>query len=442
MKKSPLLLWLLSGLVAGTVQASTPALTMRVVPERDVLLTGNAREVVVQIEIEGRRPEHVERVPMNLAIVLDRSGSMAGAKLEKARQAACVALDQLDENDYVSMVVYDNRPDVLFPPQRIESAKEREALKERIQHIQPGGGTAIHAGLKLGASELAKHMDRERVNRIILLSDGIANVGPSRTSDLAELGHDLREQGMGVTTVGLGDDYNEDLMTAVAEASHANYYYVQDAEKLPGIFSEELGVARSVLAREVTIRVTVPEGVHIREILGHPEVKCQEHSAQITLPEYFGADKRRFLARCVVDSPGHEPLEVASVGLKYEENGTGKAGAQNEAVTVKFTDEAKKSEESVRVDVAKAFNVQMNCAAKDLAVKLADEGKGKEAAKVLRDQMIANSAAPAAAQIPNLAEENRKLESSAADVDAHGNLSRTGRKQVQYENWQDKNQKR
>ncbi len=442
MKKTSLLVLLLSGLAAGASIAAPDSLTLRVSPERDLIYNGGSREALVQIELEGRRPVHVQRAPMNLALVLDRSGSMSGAKIEKARQAACVAIDQLDENDVVSLIIYDNRAEVLIPPQRIESRHERDALKRRIQGIQPGGGTAIFDGVKLGANALRKHFDRERVNRVVLMSDGLANVGPSRVSDLAGLGRELREDGMSVTTIGLGDDYNEDLMTALAEASHANYYYVQDAEKLPGIFSEELGAARTVLARGVTIRITVPDGVRLREILGHPEIKCQGQSAEITLPEYFGSDHRRFLARCVVEESRKEPLEFASVALRYEDAKSGKSENQSQTARVKFTDERDKSDQSLRGEVAREVSVYKNRASKELAVKLADEGKAKQASEVLRRQAIDNAAAPAAAQIPQLEQENQKLEASASEVDSLGTLSKAGRKQMQNENWQDKYQKR
>ncbi len=434
-------LTLLLGISAGAVLADPTSLTLHVTPERDVVLNGSAPEALVEIEIEGRTPDHAERAPMNLAIVLDRSGSMSGAKIEKARQGACAAIDQMGPNDFVSMVVYDNNPQVLFPPQHATSAAERDDLKARIYHIQPGGGTAIYAGLQMGAAQLRKHLDHEHLSRIILLSDGIANVGPSKVSDLAGLASSLREEQLSVSTIGLGDDYNEDLMTAVAEASHANYYYVQDAEKLPGILSEELGAARTVLARGVTVRITAPEGVRIREIIGHPEVKCEGRSAEISMSEYFGADKRRFIARCAFDAPRHETAEAAAVTLRYEDVSSGSSGKLDGWAKVKFTDDEKVSNESQRAEIAKHISVLENRAAKELAVKLADDGKAKEAAVVLRNQAAKNEAAAPAAQIPNLAEENSKLESSAAEIASQGTLSKSSRKQVQYENWQDKYQK-
>src|SRR5262249_37947209 len=155
-----------------------------------------------QVEIEARRPERGRRAPMNLAVALDRSGSMQGAKIEKARQAACVAIDQLGDDDLFSLVIYDNETELLVPPERVGGSRHREELKSTIARIRPRGGTALHAGVPLAAGQVRRNLDKERVNRVILLSDGLANVGPSRASDLATLGRQLREDGIGVTTIG------------------------------------------------------------------------------------------------------------------------------------------------------------------------------------------------------------------------------------------------
>jgi Ca-activated chloride channel family protein len=442
-----LLTTLLGGLLALTASAASPSdLTLRVTPERDLLYSHGPREVVVQIDLDGRRTDidtdKSHRAPMNLAVVLDRSGSMQGAKIEKARQAACVAIDQLASDDIFSLVIFDNETEVILPPERVGDERHREAMKERIDHIRARGSTAIYAGVNLGAAQLRKNFDKERVNRVILLSDGIANVGPSRTSDLATLGRDLRRDGIAVSTVGLGDDYNEDLMTALAEASNANYYYVRDAEKLPGIFAEELGATRSIVARGVTIRIIVPDGVRVREIMGRPEIDCSGRTVEIQLPEYFGGEKRRFLARCVVDKATPESLDVAAVDLKYESSSGAKEAQQPQNARISFTDEEQKSKDSLRPDVAQGVAILNNCLVKERAVKLADEGRAKDAAYLLRQQAQVNAALPAPAQLPGQAEENRKLEAAAAEVESKGALEKSSRKQIQYENWQDKNQKR
>ena len=424
------------------IPTAPEALTLRVSPEREILSRRGSREVIVQVEVEARPSDRNSRAPMNLAVVLDHSGSMSGAKIEKARQAACVAVDQLDASDVFSLVIYDSRAEVLIPPQRLETQRDRDAVKARINRIQPDSGTGLHAGVVLGAEQLRRFMDKERINRIVLLSDGLANEGPSQPGQLADLGRDLRREGMSVSTIGLGDDYNEDLMTALAESSHANYYYVQDAEKLPGIFSKELGAARSVLARTVIIRIEAPEGVRLREILGHPEVRCEGRTAEITMPEYFGSDRRRFLVKCTVDSSDVDRMKIADVALSYDDATSKQRLTQNQAATVAISDDEIAVEKSLRPEISKEVAVLENRIDKEEAVRLADAGKAREATELLRSRAAQNAAAPVAQQLPNVAEENRKLEATASEISTQGTLLKSSRKQVQWENYQDKYQKR
>lgn len=432
-------------LAAAFAQAASaspaPDVTLRVAPDRDYVYRLGPREVIVQVEIEARKSDDTKRAPMNLCVVLDRSGSMEGAKIEKARQAAAMAVDKLGDDDIFSLVTYDSETDLLIPPERVGGTDHREDLKSRVHRIQPGGSTALHAGVVLGAKQVRRLFEKERVNRVILLSDGLANVGPSSTSELARLGRELRSEGIAVSTVGLGDDYNEDLMTALAEASNANYYYVKDAEKLPGIFAQELGAARSLLARSIVIRIEAPDGVHLKEIVGRPEFECKDRVAEIRMPELFGSEKRRFLIRCVTDAKTADALDAATVELNYAMLSGGAAPSQRQSAKITFTDDEKKSDASIRAEVAREHSIVQNRIAKEQAVKLADEGKSKDAVALLRQQAARNAAAAPSAQVPGVAEENRKLEEAARDLDANGRLEKARRKSMQFENYSDKYQK-
>jgi len=436
---------LLVSLTAALAQAASaspaPDVTLRVTPERDYVYRLGPREVIVQVEVEARKSDDARRAPMNLAIVLDRSGSMEGAKIEKARQAAAMAVDKLGDDDMFSLVTYDNETDLLIPPERVGGRDHREDLKARIHRIQPGGSTALHAGVVLGAKQVRRFFDKERVNRVILLSDGLANVGPSSTSDLARLGRELRGDGIAVSTIGLGDDYNEDLMTALAEASNANYYYVKDAEKLPGIFAQELGAARSLLARNIVIRIQAPDDVRLKEIIGRPEIECHDRVVEIKMPELFGSEKRRFLVRCVAEGKTAGAIEAAAVELSYATVKGDQAPAQRQAAKVAFTDDEKKADSSIQAEVARENSVVQNRLAKEMAVKLADEGKTKDAVALLRSQAAKNSAAPAPVQVPGVKEENKSLEAAAAEIDSKGRLEKSRRKSMQFENYADKYQK-
>ena len=234
MKKTLFVLGLATGLAVPLFAGET--LRLNLVPDREVLLKGRPQEVVVKIDLSAiaDRQKH-RRTPLNLAVVLDKSGSMTGAKLEKAKQAALQLVDRLTSKDVFSLVIYSDDARVLVPAQYVE---DKEALKDKIEGIEAGGSTALYAGVKTGARQIQEYFSNKRINRVILLSDGLANVGPSSTRDLRRLGSDLAEKGISVTTIGVGDDYNEDLMAGLAEASDANYYYVKDTEKASGDFRE------------------------------------------------------------------------------------------------------------------------------------------------------------------------------------------------------------
>jgi len=233
-------------------------LQLNLVPERGYVVKNSPQEVVIKIDLSAiAGKQKTRRTPLNLAVVLDKSGSMTGAKLEKTKQAAMQLVDRLAPNDVFSLVIFSDEAQVLVPAQKVE---DTEALKEKIEGIEAEGSTALYAGVKMGADQLQEFFSEKRINRVILLSDGLANVGPSSPRELRRLGGDLSEKGISVTTIGVGDDYNEDLMAGLAEASDANYYYVQDTEKLPEIFAKELGELLTVAARDVRIEITCPDG--------------------------------------------------------------------------------------------------------------------------------------------------------------------------------------
>lgn len=434
-------LLLAAGLVGPAWANPSSALSLKVVPERDAICRGS-KELIIQVDLEGKKAANTaRRTPINLALVLDRSGSMAGAKLEKARQAAAVVVDQLTADDSLALVIYDNEAEVLFPLQRVGTLRDRARLKEKIHAIEPGGGTALHAGVKLGSEQLRRELKEENVNRVILLSDGLANVGPKTPADLARLGRELRGGGVSVSTVGLGDDYNEDLMTALAESSHANYYYVQDAEKLPGVFAEELGSVQQVLARGVTIRIEVPEGVSIREIIGQPEIKHSGRVAELQIPEYFASDRRQLLVRCAIEDTTAVNMRVAHTRLAYQDSDTGREVEVTSDTEVRLVDDERTSAASVRNDVASNVASVRNRLDKEAAVALADKGDAKSAAELLKSRIAANVQLPESQQMRGVTEENRKLQQTVQELEARGALGKTSRKQVQYENWKGKYQK-
>jgi Ca-activated chloride channel family protein len=198
-------------------QASQVALSVAV--SNPVLKSDQKQTAFLKVGLEGfRMPVTSKRVAVNVALVLDKSGSMNGRKIEEAKQAAIQAIRRLDANDIVSVVVYDSTVEVLVPATKLT---DKDFVCKKIAQIQPGGRTALFAGVSKAAAELRKFIDRERVNRIVLLSDGLANIGPRAPSELGSLGASLKKENISVTAMGLGLDYNEDLMVQLAATAAA-----------------------------------------------------------------------------------------------------------------------------------------------------------------------------------------------------------------------------
>ena len=381
MKKTIFAFGLVTGLAANLFAGET--LRLKLEPDRGFLLSGSPREVVVKIDLTAAgHQKRLKRTPLNLAVVLDRSGSMTGAKIEKARQAAMGLVDQLAPGDLFSLIAYSDHAEVLVPAQELE---DKEAVKSRISHIQAGGSTALYAGVELGAAQIQRHLSSRRINRVILLSDGLANVGPSSPRELRQLGRALSERGISVTTIGVGDDYNEDLMAGLAEASDANYYYVKDTERLPEIFARELGELVTVAAREVRIEIICPQGVQPIGLIGRPEVFTGQ-KASVQLSQLALAQNRYLFLRCRVNEP--QP-EIAVVNLRYtDELNGGTEQLLSERARVRFTEDETVAANSERAEIVAQKELLLTAVAKDDALAQADAGRYPQAAQTLNRQAI------------------------------------------------------
>jgi Ca-activated chloride channel family protein len=396
MNKIMLTLGLAAVCVANSFAGET--LQLKLLPDREVVLKNSPQEVVVKIDLSavaGRKKER--RTPLNLAVVLDKSGSMAGAKLEKTKQAAMQLVDRLAPNDVFSLIVFSDHAEVLASAQKVEA---KDALREKIQGIHANGSTALYAGVTKGADQIEEYLSSKRINRVILLSDGLANIGPSSPRDLRRLGSQLSEHGIAVTTIGVGDDYNEDLMAALAEASDANYYYVKDTEKLPEIFAMELGEMLAVAARDVKIEIICPDGVRPLGFIGRPE-KFENQRAKVNLSQFTNGQNRFVFLRCLVS--GDKP-EVARVKVNYtDELNGGTVEFANEVAKIRFTDKREVAEKSLNRAVVAQKEIMLTAVAKDEAMAEADAGNYNKAASILAAQggalNRAYADAPAAVQV-------------------------------------------
>ncbi len=435
-----------SGTLSPKPAAAEEAVRLKTAVDRPLIERGgDGASVVVKIEVEGcTTPKRkTRREPLNLAIVLDRSGSMSGAKLEQAKQAALLLVDQLDADDVLSLVVYESEVEVVLPATRL--GDRRREVRRLVERIETGGSTALYGGVEEGSRQLREFLGKERINRVLLLSDGIANVGPSDNRAIAGLGQRIAREGMSVTTIGLGSDYNETLMTALAEASDANYYHIADVETLPEVFEKELGELQGIVAREVVIEIRCPEGVRPLRFLGRPgELKSSTET--VAFATVSGGQRRELYLECRVEGKALGKVnEIASVAMRYADAASNRAVESAPApVVVGYTEDKTLAARSVDRAIAAEAAIFANAVATEEAIAHVDRGDAAASRRVLDTQIEklkeVQAAAPAAQQeaisreIEGISQAREELESDR--------LSSEQRKRLSNSAWMKRNAKR
>tara|TARA_R100000027_G_scaffold59418_1_gene49741 strand:+ start:8163 stop:9530 length:1368 start_codon:yes stop_codon:yes gene_type:complete len=409
--------------------------------DRPVIYANQPGKVVVQISLQ---PDEIvsegDRQPVNLALVLDRSGSMRGDKIRSAIEAARLAVGQLGPNDVISVVIYDNEIDTIAPAGRAE-AEYRDSIRRALAGVTPRGNTAIYGGLTQAAAELRKFAREGYVNRMILLSDGLANQGPSSPSDFERLARAFAGEDFIVSTVGLGMDFNEDIMTSLASAGQGNTYFVETAADLPRIFQRELGDVLSVAATDIEITIEGREGIRIVKGIGREADLESETVARLRIPQvYGGLDKLALLELEVPAGKEGERRELVDVEVSYRLTKGGAVKRQQVVVPVIYSGVQEEVVQAVQSEVV--INVAQNRIAetKTEAILLADEGNIAASGEVLRkvsDDLAADYDGYEMDAV--LEAEAKPLEEDARDIQTSG-MSNKKRKQMRSESYQTVNQ--
>jgi Ca-activated chloride channel homolog len=366
---------------AAAALSGAPGLRLSVDMEHPVVPAGSRQLGYLRVGLTGFEwAKGGDRAPLNVALVLDRSGSMEGEKLDSAKQAAIMAVGFLDPRDVLSIIVYEDEVSVIFPAARV--ADKSRAIRA-IRGIESAGSTALFAGVSKGAAELRKNLSPDRINRVILLSDGLANVGPDSPGDLAELGSSLRRQGISVTTIGLGLDYNEDLMTRLAQSSDGNHAFVREPADLARIFDLEFRDAFEVVAQDVSLSVACGPGVRPLRVLNH-EGEIRGGELRIELNNIYSMQERYFLIEVELpQTRDGQRLDVADVSLRYLNMATDRIETVSGSASARASLDSREVSLNRNKDVVEKVAIQKSVLASEEAVILRDQGKVKEAKDLL-----------------------------------------------------------
>lgn len=308
---------------APTPPAPTPAPTPTARPG-SLSLTGRlshpyvvpgTSDVFATLEVTAVEVPGSTRAPVNLALVIDRSGSMSGTKIEQARRAALRLVDLLNEHDRLAIVHYGSDVRALGGLFATEDNKAR--MRRYINGIQDEGGTNIGEGLWAGKNYLAGAMSDFRVNRLLLLSDGQPTVGITSAQGLANTVSKIRASGVSVTSLGVGADFNEDLMQRLADVGGGSYGFISDASAMTAMFERDLKQAGTMVARGVGLTFTLPEGITFREVYGRP-VSQAGRQVTVSLPDFSAGQVEKLVVHLTASPQvAQGSVDVASFKLDY-----------------------------------------------------------------------------------------------------------------------------
>lgn len=315
-------------LLAATFLVSTAAMASGPAPKKTQTVKGNitlttslANDHVLMpgqglvhlaIDLDATKKAGGKRLPMNIALVIDRSGSMRGEKIQNTRRAAKHLVAQLTDKDTLAIISYSDDVRVDLPASRIDASVKKQALAA-IDKIRAGGSTNLSGGLFRGQAEVERNVATGQVNRVLLMSDGLANRGITDTKALSQQVQKGSQRSVSVTTMGVGSDYNEDLMTAVADHAGGNYYFIQESKQVTGIFRTELQKMFATVAQNTIVEVTLDDGVDLKQVFGYTFTR-QGDTVKIPLAEMFAGQKRSILLE--VEVPVIRPGTVVVGGVK------------------------------------------------------------------------------------------------------------------------------
>lgn len=284
------------------------ALANRFVP------AGARSEVVARLRVSVPSTASLRRPALNLALVIDTSGSMEGRAIEDARAASRALVESLRDGDRLAVVTFDARAEVLLPSTVINTTSRATAL-QRVATLQARGTTAMAEGLRLGVVEAVSHLDAQGINRVVLLGDGV----PNDAAGIVETAAMAGARGVTITALGLGLDYDETLMGTIAQRSGGRFHYVEDSSAVAAVFRDEVLRMERVVGRNAVARLVPGPGVEIESVVGVNATRTDE-GVVVPLGDVVEGAQRDLVVRMTAPSRrAGSSVELLDVVLRYQD---------------------------------------------------------------------------------------------------------------------------
>ncbi|MGH2535446.1 MAG: vWA domain-containing protein [Thermomicrobiales bacterium] len=405
-----------------------------------VASSGGEASLLVRIKAAARKPEAgSHRAPVDVAFVLDRSGSMTGEKLELVKEAVDVAVAHLADEDRAALVIYDHEVETLHHLEPA-TARVKTAIRLALRGIDSGGSTNLAGGWLTACGELSKdeaeggrrkaeNGEGVRIRRSLLLTDGLANVGMTDGGELAYHAGELRRRGVTTTTLGVGLDFDEDLLAGMAEAGGGNFQFIARPSELRAFFAKELGELLTVVAAGLTVSLTMPHGVRARLLNLFP-VDRQGKRIDVAVRELLPGDDL-----CLIFALTTRPSTAGATHLlTLDATWSDPAADRRQSFSLTLpplvvADPATVDQTPPDPEVAEEAALQRAHAEQREAMRLDRQGRHAESRALLRESAAALSAAPMTAQV----QEHYDLAMHYAAFDASSAYDETTRKRATHD---------
>ena len=398
----------------------------------DHQLVAVQEEATVHAMLQLRAPDapaSAERMPLSLAVVIDRSGSMNGGRLESAKACVRHLAQRLAPTDELAVVVYDDEVNVIVPLGPVNAS----AVRAAIDGVYPGGSTNLSGGWLKGM-EILRDAAPDRLRRVLLLTDGRANVGITEPGVLTNITREASVQGISTTTIGFGADFDEHLLTSMSDAGGGGAHFAATPDAGPGIFAGEFEGLVSVVAQNVSVEVRLAPEVAVLGVLNEYPMVWLDRAVQIELGDAYGGEERAVIFQMQIPALASlGPAKVADVVLRYVSVGEQVAAHD---VTVPLTVNVGSAEDAAAAgvdhEVLDEVLILQAAKARDEARKRFDEGDFEGGHNALRTTSAVLRRAKSGPRAKELQAEADLLDSLVTDVD-HSTYSPLSAKQMHYD---------
>ena len=375
-------IFLFYGLLALNLTQAQPAPTLEVGTNREFYRTDARNKVYLEVRVgtTGTPLSIPSPATRNLTFVLDRSGSMAGASIQALRQAMAVTLNSLADRDIVSVVLFGSEVETLIEAKRRDQLGNLDAL---LAQIEPAGGAALYDALNQAAAQLRRYAGPATINHLILVTDGPPTKGPRELADFTKLAQAFAREGFTFSTIGLSEDFNEDMLATLARIGNGHFYYAAQPEKLTEALQAEIAPQRTLIARDAVLTVEFKSACDEVASYGWKPATIDRETVTYHFPYLFADQELSVLASTSVRAQ-KSSYTLASVRLRWNDLTEGKTHELIKPVSIQFETDENAIRTSANPAVVRASASTLISEGMQQAIEEIDKGDFRRALRALR----------------------------------------------------------